>query len=107
MISIYICLNNCYTLGTIKLKLHPKRRILSVLGFYIMQLLGKRVALKATEKESLIITANEYDFEVAYIGSEVTKVKVGDKVYQQFGTKAKVNGEEAYLIMEDDIIAII
>ncbi len=73
-----------------------------------MKLLGKRVALKAIEKEQLILTeAKPTNFEVAFVGDEVTKVKVGDKVYQQFATQAAIKGDVFYLILEDDIIAIL
>lgn len=73
-----------------------------------MKLLGKRIALKAIEKPQLIIVETKpKDFEVVFIGDEVTKVKVGDRVYQQFATKAIINDEEYYLILEEEIIAIL
>lgn len=73
-----------------------------------MKLIGKRIALKAIETTQIIITNySPKDFEVVSIGDEVTKVKVGDKIYQQFATKAEIEGQEYYLILEDDIIAIL
>lgn len=80
--------------------------------------IGKRVLAKKHEEKDPVVKGiimpdtakhKKYDIEVLAIGSEVTKVKVGDMIsIAHYGTKEIMKDDEVYmLIPEDEILAII
>lgn len=71
-----------------------------------MKLLGKRVILIPIKKEELgIESIDRYD--VAFIGDEVTKVKVGDTVVYEHGARLEIQGVEYMELLEENIVAIL
>lgn len=79
---------------------------------------GRRVLVKKHEEKDPVVKGiimpdtakhKKFEIEVVAIGSEVTKVKVGDKIsINNYGMKEIVKDDEVYLIVpEDDILAII
>lgn len=80
--------------------------------------IGKRVLAKKHEEKDPVVKGiimpdtakhKKYEIEVVAIGSEVTKVKVGDKIScQSYGGREIIKDNEAYMIVnEDEIFAII
>ncbi len=76
-----------------------------------MKIIGKRIFLKPIKKEQVatsIIDPSDIDFyEVYGVGDEVTKVKEGDHVLYEMGTKFNLAGMEGVLLEEKDIICIL
>jgi co-chaperonin GroES (HSP10) len=80
--------------------------------------IGKRVLAKKNEEKEQVVNGlimpdiakyKKYDIEVIAIGSEVTKVKVGDKIsITNYGTKEIKHDDEIFMILpEEDILAIL
>lgn len=71
-----------------------------------MKVLGKQILLKGIEIETLGIKEIDH-YEVAYIGDEVTKVKIGDTVIYEHGAGLKILDEVYKHVLEENIVAII
>ncbi len=86
-------------------------------GKNMLKPLGKRVIIKKVEAEEktasgIVLPSQAKEkpqlAEVLAIGSEITDIKVGDKVvFKKFvGTEIKVDGEELIIVDFNDILAV-
>jgi len=70
-----------------------------------MQAIGHHILLKNEKIINALGITEPTDYEVVSIGGDVTKVKVGDKVFYQQGALLTILGQEYVDVDEENIIA--